>query len=134
MNTAVISMGSNIDPEENIKRAGEILSRNVRVVSVSGPVRTKAVGPAGQPDFLNSAILIETEKEMGELKTLLKSIEKKLGRTRSADRSGPRTMDLDIIVFNNAVVDADYFRYDFVRDAVDELTPGAGDGLKEKTK
>ncbi|MFQ5441162.1 MAG: 2-amino-4-hydroxy-6-hydroxymethyldihydropteridine diphosphokinase [Thermodesulfobacteriota bacterium] len=134
MNRAVISVGSNIDPEENIKRAAEILAGEERLLRTSAPVRTKPVGVTGQPDFLNGAFLIETEKDADGLRASLKEIERRLGRVRSADKSGPRTMDLDIIVFNGEVIDADYFRYDFVRNAVDELRRSTGDGLKEKTK
>lgn len=134
MNSAVISVGSNIEPEKNVERAREIISSQERLVSVSRFVKTRPVGLKDQPDFLNGAFLIETEKDADELRASLKAIEKRLGRKRTSEKYGPRTIDLDIVVFNGEVIDGDYFNYNFVRDSVDELFNSAGAELKEENK
>ncbi len=128
MNRAVISVGSNIEPEENIGKARGILSNDELLKGESVLVRTKPVGITDQPDFLNGAFLIETEMKREELLKYLKALETFLGRVREGDKDGPRTIDLDIIVFNGEIVDDDYYKYGFVRLSVLELEPG----LKEK--
>ncbi|MFQ5354101.1 MAG: 2-amino-4-hydroxy-6-hydroxymethyldihydropteridine diphosphokinase [Thermodesulfobacteriota bacterium] len=124
MNRAVISVGSNISPEENIKAAEDILREEQGLLKVSTFRRTAPVPPAEGPDFINGAFLIETPLDREGLKTFLMGVERRLGRIRGHDRFAPRTMDLDITVFNGAVVDDDYYKYDFVRNAVEELIAG----------
>jgi len=127
MNRAVISVGSNILPEKNIKAAGDILAREQVLIKESDFIATRPVPPAHGADYLNGAFLIETALDMASLGLYLKKIEKRLGRMRSKDRYAPRTMDLDIIVYNGAIVDDDYFNYAFVKKAVDELMPSLKD-------
>jgi len=123
MNRAVISVGSNIVPEKNIKAARDILAHEQVFIKESSFITTRPVAPAEGDDYLNGAFLIETALDMAALGRYLKKIEKRLGRVRGRDRFAPRTMDLDIIVYNGEIVDEDYFRYDFVKKAVDELMP-----------
>ena len=49
------------------------------------------------------------------------TIETELGRKRTANKNGPRTIDLDIVVFNGEIIDQDYYRYPFVKTVVDEI-------------
>ncbi len=134
MKRAVISAGSNISPNANMSAAEKLLAEEQVLVKASRPRRTAPVPPAHGGWYLNRVFLIETALGMKELRDYLKDMERRLGRKRSADRYAPRTMDLDIIVFEGAIVNDDYYRYDFVRDAVDELVPGLKDqgtaGLK----
>jgi len=123
MNSAVISVGSNISPGDNIGAAEEILREEQNLQKVSRFERTVPVPPAYGADYLNGAFLMETPLDMGELEAYLKDVEDRLGRVRSAGSHAPRTMDLDIIVFNGQIVDNDYFSYAFVKKAVDELLP-----------
>ncbi|MEE9543963.1 MAG: 2-amino-4-hydroxy-6-hydroxymethyldihydropteridine diphosphokinase [Thermodesulfobacteriota bacterium] len=135
MNSAIIGVGSNIDAHVNIERAGEILAKDQKVIKRSAFAETKPVDipvntPVNtneQPDFLNGAFLIETELDMVRLKGYLKEVEVKLGRPLAKDRSGPRTIDLDIIVFNGEIVSSDFELYAFVKDAVLELAPELGE-------
>jgi 2-amino-4-hydroxy-6-hydroxymethyldihydropteridine diphosphokinase len=108
-NEAVIGIGSNINAGENISRMLEILSQKVDVVKVSSFVKTKPVGNEHQPDFTNGAVRILTLLEMEELKVLLKQIEDQLGRDRSRPKFSPRTIDLDIVVWNGNITDEDYY-------------------------
>ena len=123
MNRAVIGVGSNIDPYSNIDKAARLLGQTVKVLQKSALVQTKPIGIIDQPDFVNGAFLIETEYQQGVLKDFLFRVEEKLGRTRAVDKFGPRTIDLDIIVWNGTIVDKDFYARDFLRQAVLTLWP-----------
>jgi 2-amino-4-hydroxy-6-hydroxymethyldihydropteridine diphosphokinase len=123
MNRAIVSVGSNIRPAASIRKAREILVRGLTVLAESEFRRTKAEGGTPQPDFLNGAFYIETELDQEGLRTYLREVEDRLGRIRTARKDDPRTIDLDIIVFNDRIVSPDFQRYWFVRDSVLELRP-----------
>ena len=122
-NRAVLGLGSNIDPEENIRRAIEIISGEVSLIKTSSFVETEPVGFKEQRSFINGALLIETPLGAFELKRRLREIEGELGRVRTANKNGPRTIDLDILVWNGEVVDADVYERGFLRDSIKELLP-----------
>jgi len=61
-----------------------------------------------------------------QLRDILKKIEDALGRDRSGPAFGPRTMDLDIVVWNDKIVDDDYHTRDFLRNSVDALMKNQG--------
>lgn len=100
---AFISLGSNIDPERNLPRAVERLRRVGRVLAVSRAYQSAAVGPAAQPDFVNAAVLLETDLSPEALRAQLRRIEASLGRVRGADRYAPRPIDLDTVLFDDLV-------------------------------
>lgn len=121
MNTVILGIGSNINPEVNIQKMLVILAEKCTVLSRSSLVTTKPIGIEDQPDFVNGAVKLETSLEQEELKTWLKSVEDRLGRDRSLPKFGPRPMDLDIVVWNGTIIDDDYHTRDFLKKAVDEL-------------
>ena len=123
MNRAVISVGSNISPQQSIEAALRILREEQHLLKASTFTHTAPVPPATGGDYLNGAFLIETALDQKDLKKYLNAIEEKLGRVRGPDKFAPRTMDLDIIIYNGLIVDNDYYEYDFVRRAVDEIMP-----------
>lgn len=98
-----------------------ILDAECRLVQVSELIRTKPIGIENQPDFVNGAALIETESEQSVFNAYLKSVEDRLGRDRSLAKFGPRTMDLDIVVWNDVLMDDDYYTRDYLRKVVAEL-------------
>ena len=102
MTLAIIALGSNINPIDNIQQAGEHLFRlpESRVVSVSSLYRTKPVGYLDQPDFINRVIAIETNLDKYDLLSQLQNIENNCGRVRSFPNA-PRTIDLDLIDYGN---------------------------------
>jgi 2-amino-4-hydroxy-6-hydroxymethyldihydropteridine diphosphokinase len=101
---AYIGLGSNIgDRERNIRRAVELLGASVQVTAVSSLYCTEPVGRGDQKDFLNAAARITTELSAPALLSLCRSIEDLLCRKR-AERWGPRTMDLDILLYGDAVM------------------------------
>ena len=111
---ACIALGSNLDlPEgdsawildEAVRRLHVV--QGVRVIAASSIHRTGPVGgPAGQRDYLNAVVAIETSLEPRALLDLLLAVEAGLGRVRDAAvRNGPRTLDLDLVLFGEAVID-----------------------------
>ena len=121
MNECIIGIGSNINPENNIKDSLMILEKEVEVKEVSSWVKTTPIGITDQDDFINSAVKIRTAMTKEKLVHYLKKLEDRLGRDRTLPKFGPRVIDLDIIVWNNEIVDNDYYERDFTRNAVDEL-------------
>ena len=121
INIAVIGIGSNIDAAANIAGMLEILGKEVEILKISKIIKTKPIGIISQPDFSNGAVRIQTNLQKEELEQLLKSIEDRLGRDRTAPKFGPRTIDLDLVVWNGEVVDNDYYTRDFLKKSVDEV-------------
>jgi 2-amino-4-hydroxy-6-hydroxymethyldihydropteridine diphosphokinase len=110
MQTAYIGMGANLPsgagpPEATLAAAVSRLESLGRVAARSSLYSTEPVGFAGQPHFLNAVVALETSLEpQGLLEGLLR-IEQEFGRDRSAGvRNGPRTLDLDILVFGDLTV------------------------------
>ena len=124
MNRVVIGVGSNIDPDQNIPRAIDRIRRRHHLLAQSRFVETEPIGPSDQPNFLNGALLVETEMGRDELTGWLKQVEEELGRVRTGDKYGPRPIDLDIVVWNGRVVDDDVYEREFLRQAVLEVLPG----------
>lgn len=121
INSVIIGIGSNINAEENISKMLEILALHMDVLRVSTMLKTKPIGIEDQPDFTNGAVKIQTSLDEKELNRLLKKIEDQLGRDRSAPKFGPRTIDLDIVVWNGEIVDKDYYTRDFLQKSVQEV-------------
>jgi 2-amino-4-hydroxy-6-hydroxymethyldihydropteridine diphosphokinase len=106
--SAYVGLGSNLgDREGTIRAALERLGEadGVRVVKVSSVRETDPVGFLDQPPFLNAAVELETTLSPQDLLTALLEVERELGRTRDGPRFGPRTIDLDLLVYGDAVVD-----------------------------
>jgi 2-amino-4-hydroxy-6-hydroxymethyldihydropteridine diphosphokinase len=123
MNRAVIGLGSNIHPEENIRRAKEAIGGEFKIIKSSSFVETEPVGFKEQDRFINGALLVETESDASSLKSWLKELESKLGRVNTDNRYGPRTIDLDILVWNGEVVDEQVYEREFLRRSIKELLP-----------
>lgn len=105
MTRVLISLGSNIEPERNLPEAVRLLAKQCELLAVSHVFQTRPVGKTDQPDFLNAAALVETELSPDELKNrVLREIEQELGRVRSTDKNAPRTIDLDITLYGDAVL------------------------------
>jgi 2-amino-4-hydroxy-6-hydroxymethyldihydropteridine diphosphokinase len=122
INECIIGIGSNIEPEHSIQAALMILQQETDVRGVSKWVKTTPIGIRNQNDFINGAIKIHTTLSQESFRRYLKNLEDKLGRDRSLPRFGPRIIDLDIVVWNDDIVDDDYYTRDFVRNAVNELS------------
>jgi len=118
-----ILIGSNIDPAANTCQALKMLRCISKITAVSSTWETPAVGSTG-PNFLNTALLLQTELPPGMLKNdVLKPLEEKLGRVRTSDRFAPRTIDLDIVTYGDEVIDLNLWERAFIAIPVAELLP-----------
>jgi 2-amino-4-hydroxy-6-hydroxymethyldihydropteridine diphosphokinase len=105
--TAFVGIGSNLgDREAHLSRAIELLSAEdgIEVSGVSQIRETEPVGPVEQGPFLNGAARLETELAPRDLLDRLLGIEQQMGRVRR-ERYGPRTIDLDLLLYGDEVVD-----------------------------
>lgn len=123
MHRAILLVGSNIFPEENIPTSIALVQEFCRVHSVSTIWETVAVGSPG-PNFLNAALLVETELQADALKwEVLRPIEERMGRIRTPDKNAPRTIDIDIITWDDQVVDGNLWSRDYIALPVSALAP-----------
>lgn len=110
MTLAYIAIGSNLaSPLDQVNAAIAALGQipHSRTVAVSAFYRTPPLGPQDQPDYLNAALALETALEPDVLLDHTQRIELQQGRVRKAERWGPRTLDLDIMLFGQQVIDTD---------------------------
>ena len=121
MNDCIIGIGSNIEADIHIPEMLKLLACDVEVLKVSQMVQTKPIGITEQPDYTNGAVLIRTEMDRKALSSYLKKLEDRMGRNRSQAKFGPRNIDLDILIWNNTIVDPDYYTRDFLRNSAAEL-------------
>ena len=99
-----LSLGSNVgDRAANLKTAIERLGKLGKVMSVSSFYETEPVEFAAQPWFLNCVVELDTEKMPKQLLVAILEIEKEMGRRRVL-KKGPRTLDIDILLFGNSIV------------------------------
>lgn len=116
-------LGSNIQPERNLKQAIVALNQQLTLGYVSSVWETPAVGSNG-PNFLNAAALVTTTHDVPSLKTqILRPIEAQLGRVRRADKNAPRTIDIDPILFDGAQLDDNLEKYAYLAVPAAELLP-----------
>lgn len=100
-----LSLGSNVgDRAANLNAAIERLRSLGEVVAVSSLYETEPVEFTAQPWFLNCAVKLNTEKMPKQLLNAVLDIEKEMGRKR-LKKKGPRTIDIDILLFGNSVID-----------------------------
>ena len=102
MHTACLSLGSNVDPERHIAIAFAALRDRFGDIRASAAYRTPAVGFEGA-DFVNAAAVIESDLDVLALNDWLHALEDAHGRDRSGPRFGDRTLDIDIVLFDDLV-------------------------------
>ncbi|MHA2897065.1 2-amino-4-hydroxy-6-hydroxymethyldihydropteridine diphosphokinase [Enterobacter sp. H2G27] len=110
MTLAYIAIGSNLaSPLEQVNAAVQALGEipQSKIVAVSSFYRTPPLGPQDQPDYLNAAVILETELGPEELLDNTQRIELQQGRVRKAERWGPRTLDLDIMLFGHETINTE---------------------------
>ncbi|HEX4425635.1 MAG TPA: 2-amino-4-hydroxy-6-hydroxymethyldihydropteridine diphosphokinase [Terriglobales bacterium] len=104
-NIAYLSLGSNLgDRAANLKSAIDRLRDFGEVVAVSSFYETEPVEVIAQPWFLNCVVKLDTEKTPEQLLAGILAIEQEMGRERK-QKKGPRTIDLDILLFGNSIVE-----------------------------
>ena len=103
-----MGLGANIgDRRQSLAAALDALAAEpgIEIVAVSCQRDTEPVGYADQPRFLNAAAAIDTELAPRDLLDRLLAVERGLGRTRDGPRFGPRTIDLDLLVYGDLQID-----------------------------
>lgn len=107
MNLAYVALGANLgDPASTVRAAFGALANlpESRVVHTSSLYRTAPVGLAEQPDFINAVAALETTLAPESLLDALLDLENRFGRLR-AEKNGPRTLDLDLLLYNDQFLD-----------------------------
>jgi len=123
VHTVYLSIGSNINPKFNIPRAILFLRQLDNHPFFSTPYETRPVGGEG-PNFINLSVKLVTHLDTHHLKKrVIGDIEARLGRVRCADKNAPRTIDLDIIVFDEQITDAEIWKRVYLAVPLAELWP-----------
>lgn len=108
MPRAYIGLGANLGDREAVLRTALqllVAEPDIELVVSSSTRETDPVGYQDQPRFLNAAACVETELPPRALLDTLLSIERRIGRTRTGPRYGPRTIDLDLLLYGDEIVD-----------------------------
>lgn len=129
MQTVFVSIGTNINAEANMLLVKESLNSLFDVI-YSSIYKTPAEGFEGE-DFLNSVCKFDTDKNPQELRTLLKNIEKDMGRTSTQKGMSNRVIDLDLILYGDLQINrnglelpsSDIEKYKFVLEPLAEIAP-----------
>jgi 2-amino-4-hydroxy-6-hydroxymethyldihydropteridine diphosphokinase len=95
-----LGLGSNTDPEHNLRCGLEELETRYDLIDVSGVVKSAAVGFDGEP-FLNLVVYLQVTASLQDLHTTLRSIEFAYGRTEDCTKFSSRTLDIDILTFDD---------------------------------
>ena len=123
MKQCVVGIGSNIEAEKHFKSLQRLLPQRFKKAVFSKIIKTSPIGYASQADFSNGAVLLEVEGSLTQTEKELKRIEEELGRVRTANRNGPRTMDLDILVWDGVIVDENVKKWPFWPGLIAEVFP-----------
>ena len=135
MTRAYVGLGANLgDRERTLREAVAALDaeKDLEVVAVSTLRETEPVGVGEQPLFLNGAAALETTLAAGELLDRLLAVEQRFGRVRVPGEHGPRTLDLDLLLYGEEQIEASGLTVPhprlherrFVLEPLAELDPG----------
>ena len=123
LHEAYLNIGSNIEPEYHLREAIRLLREYGIVQTVSNAWESHAFGSDG-PDFLNACILFLTPLDADKLKKqVIRAIEARLGRVRNADKFAPRTIDIDIVLFDEEPFGWEFWSNAFVVVPLADLLP-----------
>ncbi len=102
-----IGLGSNLNnPKQQLKNALFNLQNTpkIQLINTSSFYQNPPLGPQDQPDYVNAVAQISTDLSALLLLDTLQSIEQQQGRQRASEQWGPRTLDLDILLYNNSII------------------------------
>ena len=130
MNEITISLGSNVNPSDNLKRAGDLIINKFNLIKSSKIYSSKSEGFEGE-DFLNQVILCDTVLTFENVIKTLKGIEACMGRKKEKKKFSDRLIDLDLLTFgeeiikknNQEVPHKDIEKYSFVLVPLAEICP-----------
>lgn len=136
---AYLSLGSNVEPEWHLRAAIDALRARFGKVVVSPVYRVPAVGFDG-PDFLNAAAIIATDLDPIALTEWLHALERDNGRVRNAAKFSDRTLDVDLVYFDDLIVDLPQLqlprpelRHAFVLRPLADIAPDFVDPVRGET-
>jgi 2-amino-4-hydroxy-6-hydroxymethyldihydropteridine diphosphokinase len=135
---ACLLLGSNIQPEHHLPLAAKCLQDLVEVLLSSSVWDSPPIG-SSSADFLNAALLIRTPLDPVSLKKhILRPLEAQLGRVRNRDKNAPRPIDLDLITFDDLLLDPTLWQFAHRAVPVSEVLPDyrseSGESLREAAK
>ncbi|WCE29216.1 2-amino-4-hydroxy-6-hydroxymethyldihydropteridine diphosphokinase [Vibrio sp. SCSIO 43137] len=110
MNRVYIAVGSNLsDPVQQAKQAIDALKKlpDSQFIQASSLYSSKPMGPEDQPDYINAVVQIETQLSPTDLLDQTQRIELEHGRVRKDERWGPRTLDLDILLYGEQIIETE---------------------------
>lgn len=120
---AYLSLGSNIEPEINLVKAIRLLHQYGEVQAVSSAWESRPVGTTG-PNYLNACVSFVSPFMQVELKErIIRPIEAQLGRKRGDNKYVPRTIDIDIVLFDGKPYNDKFWRFAFVIVPLAEIYP-----------
>jgi 2-amino-4-hydroxy-6-hydroxymethyldihydropteridine diphosphokinase len=132
-NNYYLGLGSNINPEHNLQIAVSRLQKCCPISKISHVYKTHAEGSNG-PDFLNAVLLVKSFLDPDDLKKeVLQGIENTLGRKRTTDKNAPRTIDLDVLLQNNMILDPNIWSRVYIAVPLAELVPNLKDEFSGHT-
>lgn len=120
-NKVVICIGSNFDANINIEKAKAVLERELGSIAFANQTESKAINWSKQCVFTNQVGYLETDKEFDYIKQLTKQIERDLGRNAEQRALGNMPMDIDIIIWNDAILKPDDLNQTYIRSAIRSL-------------
>jgi 2-amino-4-hydroxy-6-hydroxymethyldihydropteridine diphosphokinase len=128
-----LNLGSNIAPEINLVKAARLLHKYGKIQKVSNAWESKSVGAAG-PNYLNACVAFISPFIQAELKErIIRPIEAQLGRKRSANKFLPRTIDIDIVLFDDKSYNDKVWKQAFVIVPLAEIYPEYQNPLTKET-
>ncbi len=130
MTKVYLGLGSNVEPARNLRLGIRELSRRYGALELSNIYRSKAVGFAGE-DFLNLVAGLQTECSPEEIHASIEELHALANRRRGESRFSPRTLDIDLLLYGDRVIDAgpiripraDVLKYSFVLGPLAEIAP-----------
>ena len=125
-----LGLGSNIDPEDNLRLGVQELRRHYGELKLSNTYESAALGFDG-PDFLNLVAVLESDEQPAVMHEQIEIIHAMAGRRRSEDRLSSRPLDIDLLMYDDLVLDqpplrlprSDILKYSFVLRPFAELAP-----------
>ncbi len=135
-----ISVGTNIDREENLPSSIFALNKKFGVLTLSSIYESEAVGFSGSP-FFNQVIVFHSNLPVKEVAKILKQIEIDHGRTKNSVKFSPRTLDLDLLLYGDLIVTdgrlsiprEEITQYAFVLEPLAEIAPMLNHPVKNQT-
>lgn len=121
MNTAIVMMGSNSQPKENLALAKEKINERYEITNVSSVLVTTPRGAKYKDMFHNQALVVLSDEDLANTIMFFKHLEKELGRTPESKNQGIVCIDIDVIFWNDRQIRGDYDNFDFVKTCVNEI-------------